>query len=98
MQLTLRALRVTAKTVWLFVEVVDSVNATGIGEATSPGEESAVIAALEALIPTVLDRSADPALRPVREEIAFPVSVTVHERPDVIQRERRTLDLHPLTD
>ena len=63
-QLTLRALRVTAKTVWLFVEVVDSVNATGIGEATSPGEESAVIAALEALIPTVLDRSADPTLRP----------------------------------
>jgi len=62
-QITVRAVRVTRKTVWLFVEVLDSECATGIGEATPPGEASVVIAAVEALVPRLLDCSADPSLR-----------------------------------
>lgn len=57
-RLTLDVLTVTGKTKWAFVEVETIGGATGVGEATLNGEEKALAAALHALGPGLIGRSA----------------------------------------
>ncbi|MEO6566270.1 MAG: mandelate racemase/muconate lactonizing enzyme family protein [Casimicrobiaceae bacterium] len=56
----LTQVRVSPKTIWLFVQVTDAVQAVGVGEATLQREEAAVEAVLARLAPTMLGRAAEP--------------------------------------
>ncbi len=56
----LTQVRVSAKTIWLFVQVTDATQAVGVGEATLQREEAAVEAVLAQLAPTLLGRAAEP--------------------------------------
>lgn len=61
--LIIRTVRITPKTVWLFVEVLDSAGGTGVGEATSQRDEDAVFKAVEALVSVLLTTPAEPGPR-----------------------------------
>lgn len=56
----LTQVRVSRKTIWLFVQVTDAAQAVGVGEATLQREEAAVAAVLAQLAPTMLGRAAEP--------------------------------------
>ena len=58
--IALTQVRVSPKTLWLFVQVKDASHAVGVGEATLQREEAAVAAALAQLAPQLLGRAADP--------------------------------------
>jgi len=58
--IALTQVRVSPKTIWLFVQVTDAAQGVGVGEATLQGEEAEVAAALAQLAPTLLGRAADP--------------------------------------
>ncbi len=58
--IALTQVRVSPKTIWLFVQVTDAAEFVGVGEATLQREEAAVEAALAQLAPTLLGRAADP--------------------------------------
>lgn len=54
-------LRISEKTVWIFLEVVDDDGLTGLGEATLPGRESEIRALLAEQRPMLIGTSAAPA-------------------------------------
>jgi galactonate dehydratase len=58
--IALTQVRVSPKTIWLFVQVTDAAQAVGVGEATLQREESEVETALAQLAPTLLGRPAEP--------------------------------------
>jgi galactonate dehydratase len=58
--IALTQVRVSPKTIWLFVQVTDATQAVGVGEATLQREEAEVEAALAQLAPALLDRAAEP--------------------------------------
>jgi galactonate dehydratase len=58
--IALTQLRISPKTIWLFVQVTDASGAVGVGEATLQREEAEVESALAQLAPTLLGRPAAP--------------------------------------
>ncbi len=58
--IALTHVRVSPKTIWLFVEVTDADGAVGVGEATLQREESQVAAALSEIAPMLLGHRGDP--------------------------------------
>jgi len=58
--IALMHVRISPKTIWLFVQVTDASRAVGTGEATLQREEAEVAAALAQLVPTLLGRPAEP--------------------------------------
>lgn len=58
--IALTHIRVSPKTIWLFVQVTDAAGAMGVGEATLQREEHAVVAALAQLAPLLLGDPAEP--------------------------------------
>ncbi len=58
--IALTQLRISPKTIWLFVQVTDASSAVGVGEATLQREEAQVEAALAQLAPTLLGQPAAP--------------------------------------
>jgi galactonate dehydratase len=58
--IALTQLRISPKTIWLFVQVTDASGAVGVGEATLQREEAQVEAALAQLAPTLLGQPAAP--------------------------------------
>lgn len=67
--IALTQVRVSPKTIWLFVQVTDAERALGVGEATLQREEDAVVAALTQLAPSLLGQPAD-----VHALAAFPLA------------------------
>ena len=58
--IALTQVRISPKTIWLFVQLKDASHAVGVGEATLQREDAEVAAALAQLAPKVLGRAADP--------------------------------------
>ena len=58
--IALTQVRVSPKTIWLFVQVTDAAQALGVGEATLQREEAEVEAALAQLAPTLMGGPAEP--------------------------------------
>jgi len=58
--IALTQVRISPKTIWLFVQVKDASHAVGVGEGTLQREEAAVEAVLARLAPTMLGRAAEP--------------------------------------
>ncbi len=58
--IALTHVRISPKTIWLFVQVTDASRSVGTGEATLQREEAAVAAAIAQLAPMLLGRPAEP--------------------------------------